>query len=119
LRDGALLANVGHFGNEIAVDELEALAVERRRVARDVVEYRLPNGRAVRLLAGGEMLNLAAATGHQMQIMDLGFALQAYSLRELARGPEQFEPGYQPVPAEIDRAVARAALRTLSTIELD
>jgi adenosylhomocysteinase len=118
LRDGAMLANVGHFGNEIAVDELESLATDKRRVARDVVEYRLPNGRAVRLLAGGEMLNLAAATGHQMQIMDLGFALQAHSMRELALRPEQFEPGYQPVPPEIDCSVAAAALETLSSIEL-
>jgi adenosylhomocysteinase len=117
LRDGALLANVGHFGNEIAVDELEAMAVERRRIAPQVVEYRLPNGRSVRLLAGGEMLNLAAATGHQMQIMDLGFALQAHSMRELALRPERFSPGYQPVPPEIDNAVAAAGLATLSSVE--
>jgi adenosylhomocysteinase len=92
---------------------------ERRRVAPQVVEYRLPGGRAVRLLAGGQMLNLAAATGHQMQIMDLGFALQAHSLRELALRPEQFSPGYQPVPPEIDRAVAAAGLRALSSVERD
>jgi len=117
VRDGAMLANVGHFGNEIAVDELETLAEERRRVAPQVVEYRLPGGRAVRLLAGGEMLNLAAATGHQMQIMDLGFALQAHALRELALRPERFSPGYQAVPPEIDRAVAAAGLRALSSVE--
>ena len=79
LRDGALLANVGHFATEIDVAALEELAVERRRLNPQVVEYRLPNGRAVRLLARGEMLNLSAATGHQIQIMDLGFALQAHS----------------------------------------
>ena len=117
LRDGVMLANVGHFGNEIALDELEGLAVGRRRVARHVVEYELPNGRAVRLLAGGEMLNLAAATGHQMEIMDLGFALQAHALRELALRPERFSAGYQPVPPEVDREVAAAALRTLSSVE--
>jgi adenosylhomocysteinase len=117
LRDGAMLANVGHFGNEIAVDELEALAVEQKRIAPQVVEYRLPNGRSVRLLARGEMLNLAAATGHQMQIMDLGFALQAHAMRELALRPERFANGYQPVPPEIDRAVATAALATLSSVE--
>lgn len=117
LRDGALLANVGHFGNEIAVEELEAMAVEQRRIAPQVVEYRLPNGRSVRLLARGEMLNLAAATGHQMQIMDLGFALQAHSMRELALRPDRFSPGYQPVPPEIDRAVAAAGLATLSSVE--
>jgi adenosylhomocysteinase len=118
VRDGAMLANVGHFGNEIAVDELETMAVERRQVAAHVVEYRLPNGRSVRLLARGEMLNLAAATGHQMQIMDLGFALQAASMRELALRPERFSNGYQPVPPEIDRAVAAAGLATLSSVEL-
>jgi adenosylhomocysteinase len=117
VRDGAMLANVGHFGNEIAVDELETIAVERQQVAPQVVEYRLPNGRSVRLLARGEMLNLAAATGHQMQIMDLGFALQAYSMRELALRPERFANGYQPVPPEIDRAVAAAGLRSLSSVE--
>jgi adenosylhomocysteinase len=117
VRDGAMLANVGHFGNEIAVDELEAIAVERTQVAQHVVEYRLPSGRSVRLLARGEMLNLAAATGHQMQIMDLGFALQAASMRELALRPERFSAGYQPVPPEIDRAVAAAGLATLSSVE--
>ena len=117
VRDGAMLANVGHFGNEIAVDELESIAVERRQVAPQVVEYRLPNGRAVRLLARGEMLNLAAATGHQMQIMDLGFALQAHAMRELALRPERFSNGYQPVPPEIDRAVAAAGLQSLSSVE--
>lgn len=118
VRDGAMLANVGHFP-EIDVPALEELAAAARRLAPHVTAYELPNGRTVRLLARGEMLNLSAATGHQIQIMDLGFALQAHALRLLAREPERFEPGYQPVPAEIDRAVAAAALRTLSTVERD
>ena len=62
------------------------------------------------------MLNLAAASGHQMQIMDLGFALQAHSLRALARDPDAFVPGYNRVPATVDEAVAREALATLSTV---
>lgn len=118
VRDGAMLANVGHFP-EIDVPALEELAAAARRLAPHVTAYELPNGRTVRLLGRGEMLNLSAATGHQIQIMDLGFALQAHALRLLAREPERFEPGYQPVPAEIDRAVAAAALRTLSTVERD
>ena len=77
------------------------------------------NGPLEGLLARGEMLNLAAATGHQMQIMDLGFALQAHAMRELALRPERFSNGYQPVPPEIDRAVAVAALGTLSSVEPD
>ncbi len=113
-RDGLLLANVGHFATEIDVPALEQLATARQRLAPYVVEYRLPNGRSLRLLAAGEMLNLAAANGHQAQIMDIGFALQAHALRALATDPVRFDPGYQPVPAEIDRAVARAALRVLA-----
>ena len=98
---------------------LEELAVERSRLNPQVVEYRLPNGRAVRLLARGEMLNLSAATGHQIQIMDLGFSLQAHSLRALARSPGDFAPGPQPVPNEINLQIAHEALRTLTTVELD
>jgi adenosylhomocysteinase len=116
--DGAMLANVGHFATEIDVDGLEKLAVRRSEPRSDVTAYELPNGRTVYLLARGEMLNLAAANGHQMQIMDLGFALQAHSLRALARDPSSFEPGYNRVPPAIDRAVAEEALTTLSTVEL-
>ena len=116
LRDGAMLANVGHFP-EIDVPALEALAVASRPLAPHVTAYELPNGRTVRLLARGEMLNLSAATGHQIQIMDMGFALQAHSLRALAQAPESFVPGYQPVSVEVDRAVAAEALGTLSTVE--
>ena len=71
------------------------------------------------LLARGEMLNLAAASGHQIEMMDLGFALQAHSMRILAADPTAFSPGYNRVPDEIDAAVAREALSTLSTVEVD
>lgn len=117
LRDGAVLANVGHFSTEIDVAGLERLSVSRREIREDVTEHVLANGRTVYLLARGEMLNLAAASGHQIQIMDLGFALQAHSLRALALDPDAFVRGYNPVPPEIDRAVAEAALGTLSTVD--
>lgn len=118
LRDGALLANVGHFP-EIDVPSLERLAVASRALTPHVTAYDLPNGCTLRLLARGEMLNLSAASGHQIQIMDMGFALQAHAFRALAAAPERFRAGYQAVPVEIDRAVAAAALRTLSTVERD
>lgn len=118
LRDGAILANVGHFSTEIDVAALAAQATSRRQLKDDVEEFVLPGGRTVYLLARGEMLNLAAASGHQIQIMDLGFALQAHSLRALALEPERFAAGYNPVPSDIDTAVAREALQTLSTVEL-
>ncbi len=109
VRDGVLLANAGHF-SEIELDELGAGV----RVADAVTEHVL-EGRRVRLLGRGEMLNLTAATGNQIQVMDLGFALQARSLRALAADPSGFAAGPQPVPAEIDDAVARGMLAALST----
>jgi adenosylhomocysteinase len=118
LRDGALLANVGHFATEIDVRGLEQVA-SRRPLKTDVEEFTFADGRRVYLLARGEMLNLAAASGHQMQIMDLGFALQAHSLRALAHDPSAFTPGYNRVPPEIDTAVAEEALATLSSVTLE
>jgi adenosylhomocysteinase len=119
LRDRTVLANVGHFSTEIDVPGLETLATSRRQLKEDVEEFVLPDGRVLYLLARGEMLNLAAASGHQIQIMDLGFALQAHSLAALATDPSAFVPGYNPVPASIDAAVAEEALSTLSTVEVD
>ena len=119
LRDGAVLANVGHFATEIDVQALERLAATRRQLKDDVEEFVLDDGRTMYLLARGEMLNLAAASGHQIQIMDLGFALQAHSLRALARDPSGFVAGYNAVPADIDSAVAREALTTLSSVETE
>ena len=119
LRDGAVLANVGHFATEIDVHALERLASTRRQLKDDVEEFVLEDGRTVYLLARGEMLNLAAASGHQIQIMDLGFALQAHSLRALACDPDSFVAGYNAVPADVDAAVAREALTTLSSVETE
>ena len=118
LKDGVMLANVGHFATEIEVAELERLATRTSEIRESVTEYELPDGRSVYLLARGEMLNLAAASGHQIQIMDLGFALQAHSLRALALDPQAFQPGYNPVPEAINRQVAEQALGTLSAVEL-
>jgi adenosylhomocysteinase len=118
LKDGVLLANVGHFATEIDVAALERLATRTSEIRESVTEYELQDGRSVYLLARGEMLNLAAANGHQIQIMDLGFALQAHSLRELALDPTAFVPGYNAVPEAINRAVAEQALGTLSTVDL-
>jgi adenosylhomocysteinase len=116
LRDGAVLANVGHFATEIDVAGLERLAASRRELKADIEEFVFDDGRIVYLLAHGEMLNLAAASGHQIQIMDLGFALQAHSVRALAHDPSTFLAGYNAVPAAVDEAVAREALATLPTV---
>ncbi len=109
VRDGVVLANAGHF-SELDVDALGP----GTRLTDDVTEHRV-GGRRIRLLGRGEMLNLTAATGNQIQVMDLGFALQAHSLRALAADPSRFVAGPQPVPAEIDERVARGMLAALSS----
>jgi adenosylhomocysteinase len=119
LRDRTVLANVGHFATEIDVPGLAQMATGRRQLKDDVEEFTFPDGRIVYLLARGEMLNLAAASGHQIQIMDLGFALQAHSLWALSSDPAGFAPGYNRVPVSVDAAVAAEALSTLSTVEVD
>jgi len=119
LKDGAMLGNMGHFATEIDVDALRAMATASRRVNTHVEEFDLPNGRRVHLLARGEMLNPTAATGHQIEIMDLGFALQAHAMRILSQDPDAFSPGYQPVPESVNRAIAEHGLRTLSSVDLD
>jgi adenosylhomocysteinase len=119
LRDGAMLGNMGHFSTEIDVAALRAMATGARMVNTHVEEFDLPNGRRVHLLARGEMLNLTAATGHQIEVMDLGFALQAHSMRILATDAAAYAPGYQPVPDHVNRAIAEHGLRTMSSVELD
>ena len=105
LRDDALLANAGHF-SEI---EPDALGPGVR-----LTEHVTQHGR-IRVLGRGEMLNLTAANGNQIQVMDLRFALQAHSLRELARDPSRFAKGPQPVPKAVDEVVARGMLAALSS----
>lgn len=119
LKDGAMLGNMGHFSTEIDVAALRADAVAREQVNTHVEEFRMADGRRIHLLARGEMLNLTAAIGHQIEVMDLGFALQAHAMRLLSTDPGAFAPGYQPVPDAVNRAIAEHGLRTMSTVDLE
>ena len=110
LKDGCLLANSGHFDVEVSRVELEKLAASHRTVRPNVEEYRFADGRRAYLLAEGRLVNLAAAQGHPVEIMDLSFALQALSAEHLARHGMTLPVKVLPVPPEIDLAVARAAL---------
>jgi len=112
-KDGAMLGNVGHFSTEIDIPALRGLAEAETQLAQHVVDYRLPSGKSIRLLARGEMLNLAAATGHPIEVMDVGFALQGYSVEALATNPARFVPGDQLVPHDIDLTIARDILETM------
>ena len=119
LRDGVMLGNVGHFSTEIDVVALEQVSVDRRVLAPHIEQYTLPGGRRVRLLARGNMLNLAAGTGHPIEVMDVGFALQGHAVRALATGPGRFHPGHQVVPEDINDRIARDILATMPAARWD
>jgi adenosylhomocysteinase len=113
LRDGAILANSGHFNDEINIPALEKLA-KAKRPARDFVEeYELTDGRRVYLLADGRLVNLSAAEGHPAGVMDMSFANQALSVAYLARHHGELENKVYVVPADIDREVARLKLAAM------
>jgi adenosylhomocysteinase len=119
MKDGALLANAGHFDVEIDLGELRALAVQNPSQVRPLVEqYELRNGRRLNLLAGGRVVNLAAAEGHPAAVMDVSFALQALTVEELIRQRGGLPPGVHPVPPAIDREVGRLKLEALG-VEID
>ena len=114
MKDGALLANAGHFDVELDLEALRALATGGVRSVRPLVEqYVLGDGRRLNLLAGGRVVNLAAAEGHPAAVMDVSFALQALSVEELVRRRGELEPGVHPVSAAIDREVGRLKLAAL------
>jgi adenosylhomocysteinase len=112
MRDGAVLANAGHFDVEIDVAGLTAAAVEvHRRVRPQVDEYVLANGRRLLLVAEGRLANLAAAEGHPAAVMDMSFAVQALTVEWLVG--TALEPGVHDVPPEIDAEVARTKLAAM------
>ncbi len=110
LKDGCLLANSGHFDVEVSRAELGGVAVGHRTVRRSVEEYRFADGRRCYLLGEGRLINLAAGQGHPVEVMDLSFALQALSAEHLAKHGRSMEPKVHPVPHDLDRGVAVAAL---------
>jgi adenosylhomocysteinase len=112
MRDGAVLANAGHFDVEVDVATLASTAVEVRPGVRPHVdEYVLADGRRVLLVAEGRLANLAAAEGHPAAVMDMSFAVQALTVEWLVATP--LPAGVHDVPAEIDREVARTKLAAM------
>jgi adenosylhomocysteinase len=114
MKDGAVLANAGHFDVEIDLTELRALATRGVRQIKPLVEqYGLPGGRRLNLLASGRVVNLAAGEGHPAAVMDVSFALQALCVEELVRRRGELAAGVHPVPGAIDREVGRLKLAAL------
>ncbi len=114
MKDGAILANSGHFNVEINIPALEEMAVAPpRRVRPFVDEYALPDGRRLYLLAEGRLVNLAAAEGHPSAVMDMSFANQALCAVYILRNAERLERTVYAVPDEIDREIARLKLESM------
>jgi len=113
MKDGAIVANSGHFNVEIDIPALERLAVTRREARQYVEEFRLKGGRRIYLLGEGRLINLAAAEGHPAMVMDMSFANQALSVEYLRRKARTLKKEVFTVPEAIDRQVARLKLASM------
>ena len=116
MKDGAVLANAGHFNVEIDVAGLERVAVAKKTIKPNLEEYTLPNGRRAYLIGEGRLVNLVAAEGHPSEVMDLSFANQALAAEYLVRN--KLAVDVYKLPNELDREVARLKLRTMG-IEIE
>ncbi len=113
MKDGAILANSGHFDVEIDIPALEMMSKSKRRVRPMVEEYLLEDGKRIYLLAEGRLVNLAAGEGHPSSVMDMSFATQALCIEYLAKSADSLKPDVYPVPKEVEETVARLKLASL------
>ncbi len=113
MKDGAIVANSGHFNVEIDIPALASLAKKKRRIREFVEEYELRSGRRIHVLAEGRLINLAAAEGHPAMVMDMSFANQALSVFYLSRKGKALAREVHGVPREIDQQIARLKLRSM------
>jgi adenosylhomocysteinase len=113
MKDGAILANTGHFNVEIDIPALRTMAAETRTARPFVEEFRLEDGRRLYLVADGRLVNLGAAEGHPASVMDMSFANQALSVEFVVAHADELEPKVYVVPEEIDREIARLKLEAV------
>jgi len=113
MKDGAIMANSGHFDVEINIPALKGLTRSKRQIRPSVDEYALKDGRRLYLLAEGRVVNLAAAEGHPATVMDMSFANQALCLEHLVKNQGRLKNSVYPVPEEIDKQVAQLKLKSM------
>ncbi|TES89761.1 MAG: adenosylhomocysteinase [Desulfobacteraceae bacterium] len=118
MKDGAIVANSGHFNVELDLKGLEAKTKSRRTIRPFVEEYILENGRRINVLGDGRLINLAAAEGHPSSVMDMSFANQALSIEYMVKRKKMLEKDVYPVPEEIDMTIAREKLASMN-IKID
>ena len=115
MKDGAILANSGHFNAEINIDGLVALSNGEapRQVRPFVQQYTFKDGRKINLLGEGRLINLAAAEGHPASVMDMSFANQALGVEFMLKNYKTFKPDVYTIPEDVDREIARLKLESL------
>lgn len=113
MKDGAIVANSGHFNVEIDLEGLAEISREKRRIREHVEEYTLVNGRRIYVLAEGRLVNLAAAEGHPSAVMDMSFANQALSAAYLTKERQRLENRVYAVPQQVDQEIARLKLQSM------
>jgi adenosylhomocysteinase len=118
MKDGAIVANSGHFNVELDLDGLNEVATSRRKMRDFVEEFQLNRGQRIYLLGEGRLVNLASAEGHPSSVMDMSFANQALSAEYLATHHRDLEKRVYPVPLEIDQEIARMKLQSMG-IQID
>ena len=118
MKDGAILANTGHFNVEIEIPALRQLATETRAARELVEEFELEGGKKLYLIAEGRLVNLSSAEGHPAAVMDMSFANQALAAEYVVENAASLERKVYPVPAEIDSEIARLKLETMG-IQID
>jgi adenosylhomocysteinase len=118
MKDGAIIANSGHFNVELDLDGLRGVTLSQRKIRDFVEEFRLKQGRRVYLLGEGRLVNLASAEGHPSSVMDMSFANQALATEYLVKDHRALEKKVYPVPLEIDQEIARMKLLSMG-IQID
>jgi adenosylhomocysteinase len=116
MKDGAILANSGHFNVELELDALEKISTKKSVVREGIEEYTLPSGAHINVLSEGRLINLAAAEGHPSSVMDMSFANQALAAEHLVKHRNSLGMGVFPVPDEIDRRIAELKLQALGIV---
>jgi adenosylhomocysteinase len=115
MKDGAIVANSGHFNVELDLVSLEKIAKSRRKIRPFVEEFTLKNGRRINVLGEGRLINLAAAEGHPSSVMDMSFANQALSIEFMVKNKKPLANQVYPVPEKIDKQIAKEKLAAMGT----
>ena len=118
MKDGAIVANSGHFNVELDLEGLKEITKSRRYIRPFVEEYVLKDGRRINILGDGRLINLAAAEGHPSSVMDMSFANQALSIEYMVKLKKPLEKDVYPVPEKIDKMIAKEKLAAMG-VQID